>query len=67
MVKKSKKAIKNLKLKLKIGKKTYTVKTNSKGIAKFDTKSLNAGNYTVVIYSASDKYFVTAKSTIKIN
>ena len=64
--KKSKKAIKNLKLKLKIDKKTYTVKTNSKGIAKFNTKSLGVGNHDVVIYSANEKYFVSAKSTIKI-
>ena len=64
--KKTKKPIKNLKLKLKIGKKVYTIKTNSKGVAKFNTKSLDVGTYNVVIYSGNDKYYVSAKSTIKI-
>jgi 5-hydroxyisourate hydrolase-like protein (transthyretin family) len=64
--KKTKKPIKNLKLKLKIGKKVYTIKTNKKGVAKFNTKSLKPGSYTVVIYSGNDKYFVSAKSKITI-
>ena len=64
--KKTKKPIKNLKLKLKIGKKVYTVKTNSKGIVNFNTKSLKVGVYDVVIFSGNDKYSVSAKSTIKI-
>ncbi|WP_405270845.1 hypothetical protein [Methanobrevibacter sp.] len=64
--KKTKKPIKNLSLKIKIGKKVYTVKTNSKGVAKFNTKSLKAGTYSVAIYSGNIKYFVSAKSTIKI-
>jgi len=64
--KKTKKPIKNLKLKLKIGKKVYTVKTNSKGVAKFNTKSLDEGTYNVAIFSGDDRYYVSAKSTIKI-
>ena len=64
--KKTKKPIKNLKIKLKIGKKVYTVKTNSKGVANFNTDSLKAGTYNVVIYSADDKYYVSAKSAIRI-
>ena len=64
--KKTKSPIKNLKLKLKIGKKTYTVKTNKKGYAKFNTKSLKPGRYDVAIYSDNIKYYVSAKSTIKI-
>jgi len=64
--KKTKKPIKNLKLKLKIGKKVYTVKTNSKGVAKFNTKSLDEGTYKVAIFSGDDRYYVSAKSTIKI-
>lgn len=62
----TKKPIKRLKLKLKIGKKIYTVKTNSKGIAKFKAKSLKPGTHKVLIYSAYIKYYVYAKSTIKI-
>ena len=65
--KKTKKPIKNLKLKLKIGKKVYTVKTNSKGVAKFNTKSLDEGTYKVAIFSGDDRYYVSAKSTIKIS
>ena len=64
--KKTKKPIKNLKLKLKIGEKVYTVKTNSKGVAKFNTKSLDEGTYKVAIFSGDDRYYVSAKSTIKI-
>jgi hypothetical protein len=64
--KKTKKPIKNLKLKLKIGEKVYTVKTNSKGVAKFNTKSLDEGSYKVAIFSGDDRYYVSAKSTIKI-
>ena len=64
--KKTKKPIKNLSLKIKIGKKVYTVKTNSKGVAKFNTKSLKVGTYKLIIYSGNIKYFVSAKSTIVI-
>jgi hypothetical protein len=64
--KKTKKPIKNLKLKLKIGEKVYTVKTDSKGVARFNTKSLDEGTYKVAIFSGNDKYYVSAKSTIKI-
>lgn len=53
-------------IKLKIGKKTYTVKTDSKGVAKFNTKKLKVGKYNVVISSGSDNYKISAKSTIKI-
>ena len=64
--KKTKEAISHLKLKIKISDKVYTVKTNSKGMAKFDTSILGIGIHNVVIYSANNKYFVSAKSTIKI-
>lgn len=68
---KTKKVIKGVKVKIKVytGKKykTYTVKTNSKGIAKLNVKSLKVGSHKVVISSAN-KYVTakTAKSTIKI-
>ncbi len=68
---KTKKVIKGVKVKIKVytGKKykTYTVKTNSKGIANLNVKSLKVGTHKVVVSSAN-KYCVakTAKSTIKI-
>ncbi|WP_458405083.1 hypothetical protein [Methanobrevibacter sp.] len=69
--KKTKKAISKVKVKVKVytGKKskTYTLKTNTKGIAKLNVKKLKVGKHKVVISSA-DKYVVAkkAKSTIKI-
>lgn len=65
--KKTKKPIKDLKLKLKIKNKVYTIKTDSKGVARFNPKSLGIGNYNVLIYSGNLKYFVSVKSTIIIN
>ena len=65
--KKTKNPIKGLKLKLKINNKVYTIKTDSKGVARFNPKSLGIGNYNVLIYSGNIKYFVSTKSTIKIN
>ena len=64
--KKTGKAIKDLNLKIKIGNMTYSVTTNSKGIAMFDPESLDAGDYKVAIYTNSIKYKVSAKSTITI-
>lgn len=58
--------VKKLKLSVKIGKKTYALKTNSKGIASFNTKKLGVGKYDVTIKSKNSKYSVSAKSTIKI-
>lgn len=69
--KKTKKVISGVKVKIKVytGKKykTYTVKTNSKGIAKINVKSLKVGTHKVVVTSAN-KYVTakTAKSSIKI-
>ena len=64
--KKTKKPVKNLKLKIKVGNKIHTVKTNSKGIARFNPESLANGTHSVVIYSGNIKYYVSAKSTIVI-
>ena len=69
--KKNKKVIKGVKVKIKVytGKKakTYTAKTNAKGIAKISTKKLKVGKHKVIVTSAN-KYVVAkkAKSTIKI-
>lgn len=62
----TKKAVKNTWIKLKIGKKTYKIKTNSKGIAKFNTKKLRVGKYNVAISSGNSNYKISAKSQIKI-
>ncbi|WP_407392189.1 hypothetical protein [Methanobrevibacter sp.] len=62
----TKKAAKKVLLKVKIGKKTYNVKTNKKGIAKFNTKNLKVGTYKVKITSGNENYKISAKSTIKI-
>ncbi len=62
----TKKPVKYTWIKLKIGKKTYKVKTNSKGIAKFNTKNLKIGKHNVKITSGNSNYIIKAKSTIKI-
>ena len=62
----SKKPVKKITLKLKIGKKTYKVKTNKKGVAKFATKKLGTGIHKVKITSASKNYDIKATSQIKI-
>ena len=69
--KKTKKVIAGVKVKIKVytGKKakTYTAKTNSKGIAQICTNKLKVGTHKVVVTSAN-KYCTAkqAKSTIKI-
>ena len=62
----TKKAVKNTYVKIKIDKKTYKIKTNSKGIAKFNTKKLKIGKHKVVISSGNSNYIMSAKSTITI-
>jgi len=69
-IKKNGKAVKNLKLKLKVytGKKTkiYTVKTNSKGVASFKTNKLSIGTHKVVVSSTNKNYKVSKTSKIII-
>lgn len=68
--KKTKKAIANIKLKVKVYTKnkfkTYTVKTNGKGIATLNTKKIKVGTHKVEISSNNGRYGVYAKSQIKI-
>ena len=66
---KTKKVIKGVKVKIKVytGKtsKTYTVKTNSKGIAQLNVKSLKVGTHKVVV-SSGDQYCVAKPATSSI-
>lgn len=68
--KKTKKAVSNVNVKIKVytGKKyvTKTIKTNSKGTVKFNTKTLKKGTHKVVISSGNSNYKISAKSTIII-
>lgn len=59
---KGKTVLKNKKVKFKIKGKTYTSKTNKKGIATVSLKNLKVGKYTVYTYYGSSKI----KNTIKI-
>ncbi|MBE6499222.1 MAG: right-handed parallel beta-helix repeat-containing protein [Methanobrevibacter thaueri] len=61
-----KKPVKKVSVKIKIDKKVYKVKTDSKGIAKINTKKLKVGKHKVNISSGSSDYQMSAKSTIKI-
>ena len=69
-VKYNKKVLKNLKIKVKVytGKKykTYTLKTDKKGIAKINTKKLKKGTHKVLISSGNSNYYISKKSQIKI-
>lgn len=64
--KSTKKAIKNLVVKVKAGSKTYSIKTNKKGVAQFNTKLLDVGYYRVVLFTDNIKYKISAKSKILI-
>lgn len=67
-VKNGKSPVKNLKLKVKVltGKKskTYTIKTNKKGIAKLSTKKLKVGTHKVKVTSGNAKYKISKSSKI---
>ncbi|WP_407414734.1 hypothetical protein [Methanobrevibacter sp.] len=68
--KNTKKVVSGVCIKIKITTssftKYFTVKTNSKGIAKINTKELAIGNYAVTISPNNNKYLISAKSTIII-
>ncbi len=69
-VKNGKSPVKNLKLKVKVwtGKKakTYTIKTNSKGVAKLSTKKLKVGTHKVKVTSGNVKYKISKSSKIVV-
>lgn len=58
--------VKHVKILVKVGKKKYSLKTNSKGVASFNTKNLKIGKYKVSIKSKDSHYVINAKSLIKI-
>ena len=62
----TKNPVKSTWIKLKIGKTIYKVKTNKKGVAKFNTKNLSKGKHKVKITSGNSNYKMSAKSTITI-
>lgn len=68
--KETKKLLSNVKVKIKVftGKKykTYTVKTNKKGLTKINTKQLKIGKHKVIISSGNKNYKISAKSLITI-
>ena len=68
--KQTNKTIKNLKISFKIkdGKKykTYTLKTNNKGIATFTTKKLSLGYHKFIITSKDSRYKVSKKDKLFI-
>jgi len=67
VLKSGKKAIKNVKVTIKVGKKTYTAKTNSKGKAVFKLKKLTKkGKYTAKIKFAGNKYYKSTSKKVKI-
>ena len=68
--KETKRMLSNVKVEIKVftGKKfkTYTVKTNKKGIAKINTKNLKTGKHKVLISSGNKNYIISKNSLIKI-
>ena len=62
------KVLKKAKLTLKIGKKIYSAKTNSKGVATFKVKLTKKGKYTGKVKFAGSKYYkaVTKKVYITV-
>ena len=68
--KSTKKPMAGIKLKLKVytGKKykAYSVKTNKKGVAKFNTKRLGYGKHNVKVMSGNKNVILSKKSVIRI-
>jgi len=66
-LKAGKKAISKVKVTIKVGKKTYTAKTNAKGKATFNLKKLTKkGKYTAVIKFKGNKNYKASSKKVKI-
>ena len=60
--------MKNIKVTLKVNKKTFTAKTNKKGVATFKITNLKKrGKFTAVIKYAGNKYYNKLTKKAKIN
>ena len=68
--KETKKSLSNVKVKIKVftGKKykTYTVKTDKKGLTKININKLKTGKHKVIISTGNNNYKISAKSLITI-
>ena len=68
--KNTKKVVKRIKIKIKLtsgsGSRVFTVKTDKRGVAKLNTKTLTAGIYKVNIKTADFRYKISGKSRITI-
>ncbi len=68
--KNTKKVVKRIKIKIKLtsgsGSQVFTVKTDNRGVAKLNTKTLKAGSYNVNIMTADYRYKISGKSRITI-
>lgn len=63
----TRKPVKKVKISVKVGNKKFTLKTNSKGVASFKTKSFSPGKYKVIIKSKNNsKYKIHGKSKLVI-
>ncbi len=62
-----KKPVKNVKITIKVNGKTYSAKTNAKGVAKFKITNLKkAGTYKATVKYAGNKYYRQSSKTVKI-
>lgn len=60
------KGIKGVKITLKINKKTYSAKTNAKGVATFKIKIAKKGTFKAIVKFAGNKYYKASSKTVKI-